>query len=116
MPVMVNVISRSARIIHGLFAAFTVIFSFDVFGDDKSAGEKTISFLAHNIPFFLLTLLLLLAIRRPLIGTMTLIPLGILYILWAWGRFPLSIYFLIAGPLFLAGALYGIEAYLRRIS
>jgi hypothetical protein len=28
------------------------------------------------------------------------------YIIWAWGRFPLSVYFTIAGPLFLLALLF----------
>jgi hypothetical protein len=32
--------------------------------------------------------------------------LGVLYLVMFWGRFPWSVYALIAGPLFLLGALF----------
>ena len=94
------------RVICILFALFLVIFSFDVFGGNRSAWETALALLMHNLPTIGLFIMLYFAWRREWIGTVVCTGLGVLYIVWGWGRFDLSVYFFIAGPLFLLGILF----------
>ncbi len=101
-------IQWSARILTLLFACFTVLFSFDVFEETRGSLYILAGLLIHNIPFFLVVLIVRLSWHREWIGGVFFPLLGILYIGWGWMRFPLSTYLLIAGPLFLMGILYWI--------
>lgn len=91
---------------------FMMLFSFDAFEGDESFGRKIIGFLIHNIPVFILTLILLIAWKRELIG-------GILLILASLAA---SVFFkvfsgnyaalIIIAPFFLTGVLFIINHYL----
>jgi hypothetical protein len=98
------------------FALFLVIFSFDVFGEGKSAAETVIAFIIHNIPSMALGLLVFVAWRREWIGALTCLVLAMAYLLWSWGRFPVSVYFIMTGPLIIVAALYGANWRLRHRS
>jgi hypothetical protein len=102
------------RILLIVFAFFLVIFSFDVFEAGKSATEIAIEFVIHNVPSMLLGLVVFAAWRREWVGTLVCLVLAVAYIAWARGRFPLSVYFIIAGPLFLIAALYAVNWQLRK--
>ena len=94
------------RVICILFALFLVIFSFDVFEGAKGFWDLALALLIHNLPTIGLFIMLYFAWRREWIGTVVCTGLGVLYIVWGWGRFDLSVYFFIAGPLFLLGILF----------
>jgi len=94
------------RVICILFALFLVIFSFDVFEEAHGFWNLALALLMHNLPTIGLFVTLYFAWRREWIGAVIFTGLGVLYIVWAWGRFPLMNYFLIAGPLFLLGILF----------
>jgi hypothetical protein len=94
------------RVICILFALFLVIFSFDVFGGGRSAWEIALALLMHNLPTIGLFIMLYFAWRREWIGTVVCTVLGILYIVWARGRFPFITYLLMVGPLFLLAILF----------
>jgi len=94
------------RVICILFALFLVIFSFDVFEGSHGFWDLALALLIHNLPTIGLFITLYFAWRREWIGTIVFTALGILYIVWGWGRFALSVYFFIAGPLFLLGILF----------
>ena len=103
------------RLILIVFALFLVVFSFDVFGEGKSATEVALGFILHNIPSIILGLLVFAAWRREWIGASACLVLAVAYIVWAWERFPLSVYFAITGPLFLVAALYAINWWRRSL-
>jgi hypothetical protein len=94
------------RVICILFALFLVIFSFDVFEGNRGFWNIALGLLMHNLPTIGLFVTLYFAWRREWIGAVIFTGLGVLYIVWAWGRFDLSVYFLISGPLFLLGILF----------
>lgn len=96
------------------FALFLIIFSFDVFEEGKSAMNIAAEFMLHNIPTLLLGLLVYVAWRREWIGALVCLLLAVAYIAWSWGRFPLSVYFVMAGPLFLIAALYFVNWRFRK--
>lgn len=94
------------RVLLILYALFLVIFSLDVFEEGRSTSEIAMGLLIHNLPSLLLLVVLAASWRREWIGAITCAVLGVFYIAWAWGSFPLSAYLAISGPLFLIAILY----------
>ena len=88
------------------FAAFLALFSLDVVIDGGSPGEIALELLAHNLPSLLLLVILAIAWRREWLGAAACAALGLFYVGWAWGAFPLSAYLAISGPLLVAALLY----------
>ena len=109
-----KVLLWTPRLLLIAFALFLVIFSFDVFEEGKSVTEIAIEFMQHNIPTLLLGLVVFAAWRREWIGTLVCLVLAVAYIAWSWGRFPLSVYFIMAGPLFLIAVLYAVNWQFRK--
>jgi hypothetical protein len=94
------------RILTILFALFLSIFALDVFGEGAGLWRTLLALFMHLIPTFLIIIFLVLAWRWEWIGAVVYIIFGFLYIFMAFGRFPLSVYFTISGPLFLVGILF----------
>lgn len=94
------------RVIMILFILFISLFALDAFEGDRSFIQKLGGFTLHLIPTFILIILLILSWQREWIGSIFFILLGLLYIIWAWGKFPVITYISIAGPLFLSGVLF----------
>jgi hypothetical protein len=94
------------RIICILFIPFIMMFSLDVFSEAKSAREIAIGLFMHNIPAFLLILILWATWKREWIGAALFGGLGVFYIWWAGGRFGWQALAFISGPLFLMSALF----------
>ena len=105
-PIVRRTAFWTPRIICILFALFLVIFSFDIFEEAHGFWDIVVGLLMHNIPTFALFITLYFAWRREWIGTVVFTGLGLLYVWWAWGRFPLVNYFIIAGPLFLLAIMF----------
>ncbi len=94
------------RILTIIFAAFLSVFALDVFDESRGLAQTAAALLLHLTPTFFIFLVLALAWRREWIATIAFAALGVLYIGWAWGRFPLTTYIVIAGPLFVMAALF----------
>jgi hypothetical protein len=94
------------RILCLLFAGFLSIFALDVFSEDHGFWQTVVALLMHLIPSAIVVVLLAIAWRWEWVGAYVFAALGVLYLLMAWGRFPLSVYFTIAGPLFLIAGLF----------
>lgn len=94
------------RILTLAFAAFLSVFALDVFDEARGAAQTAVALLMHLTPTFLILLFLALAWRREWIAAVAFAALGVLYIAWAWGRFPTSVYFAISGPLFVMAGLF----------
>ena len=94
------------RILCLLFAGFLSIFALDVFSEDHGFWQTVAALLMHLIPSAIVVVLLAIAWRWELVGAYVFAALGVLYLLMAWGRFPLSVYFTISGPLFLIAGLF----------
>jgi hypothetical protein len=101
-----SILFWTPRVLTVLFAVFISIFALDVFGEGYGFWGTLFALMMHLIPTALVLLTLALAWRWEWIGTVTFNALGVLYIVTMWGRFPLSVYFTIAGPLFVIGALF----------
>ncbi|MCD6254019.1 MAG: hypothetical protein J7J80_06430 [Thermotogae bacterium] len=99
-----------------LFLLFLFMLSFDVFEEGRSAMEILIGFLIHNIPVFALLVPVILAWKRDLVGAVTFLVVGLLFIVFvmynvlfreevSWDDPILSI-LTISGPAFLIAFLY----------
>ena len=89
-----------------LFILFLGIFALDVFDEGYTFSETLVALFMHLIPNMILALILILAWRWEWIGAVLFAGLGLFYILWSWGRFHISAYFVISGPLFLVALLF----------
>lgn len=96
----------SPRILGILFAIFISLFALDVFDEQADFWETTLALLMHLIPTAAIVIILLFSWKWEWIGGLFFNLLGIFYIVIAWGKFPLSAYFAISGPLFLLGILF----------
>ena len=91
-----------------LFILFLGLFALDVFGEGYSVSETAIALFMHLIPNLVLAVILVLAWKWEWIGAVLFAGLGVFYILWAWGRFHISAYLVISGPLFVVALLFWI--------
>jgi hypothetical protein len=101
------------RILCLLFAVFISIFALDVFGAGYGFWETIVALIIHLIPTALVLIALAIAWRWEWIGAVLFFALGASYLIVAWGKFTWITYLLIAGPSFLAGALFLVNWLLR---
>lgn len=94
------------RILSILFALLLSLFALDVFGAGYNFWQTLLALFLHLIPTFVILIVLAVSWRQEWIGGVLFITFGIYYIVAAWGKFVLSVYFLISGPLFLIGILF----------
>ena len=94
------------RILSIIFALFLALFAFDVFNAEYNIWQTMLALIMHLIPTFTILIVLAISWHREWIGGILFIAFGIYYIITAWGKFDLSAYFLISGPLFLIGILF----------
>ncbi|MBK7627336.1 MAG: hypothetical protein IPJ16_09120 [Bacteroidales bacterium] len=94
------------RVFTILAIIFMMIFSLDAFEGNEPLGKRLIGFLIHNIPVFILIIILVIAWKRELIG-------GVLFILAfiAGGIFFKSFSgnaasLIVIGPFFVTGVLF----------
>ncbi len=101
------------RIIVMIFAAFISLFALDVFDEYENIQELAIALLMHLIPTAVILVSLVIAWRWGLFGAIFYFAAGLFYIFWAWGRFPIPVYFTISGPLFIVAILFFVSWYHR---
>lgn len=87
------------------FALFLSIFALDVFEEHSGIVKVAVALGIHLVPTFALLLATIAAWFRPLLGALLFAGLGVAYVASAWGRFPLGVYFVVAGPAFGIAAL-----------
>ncbi len=94
------------RVLCVLFAIFISLFALDVFGAGYGFWETIVALLIHLVPTGIVLIALAIAWRWEWIGAILFAALGVWYVIMAWGKFEWATYLLIAGPLFLIGALF----------
>ncbi|WP_448376610.1 DUF7670 domain-containing protein [Fervidobacterium sp.] len=104
------------RILSIIVFLFIFLTSFDVFEEGKSVSDILIAFLIHNIPAFILLILIILAWKMEIIGAITFFTLGILHVLFTiFGVFKSDTVewynaivwlLIVSGPAFLIASLY----------
>lgn len=87
------------------------MFSLDVFSLEASLSEILIGLIMHNIPVFILIILLAVSWKHEIVGAVTFFLAGILYMYLTLFRNDFQWYLIswsltIAGPAFLIGALF----------
>ena len=96
----------SPRALCILFALFVSIFALDVFREGYDFWRTLLALAMHLIPTVIVVLFLIIAWRWEWIGGIVFLVLAVFYIIWAWGRFPLSVYFVISGPMIIISILF----------
>ena len=102
------------RVLAILAAAFISMFAMDVFSEGYSFWETLLALAIHLVPTYILIIVIIIAWKWELIGGIIFIILGLAYIIMAWGRFHISAYVVISGPLFLTGILFLLNRFLLR--
>jgi hypothetical protein len=96
----------SPRALSILFAIFISTFALDVFGEGYDFWKTLLALAMHLIPTGIVVLFLVIAWRWEWIGGILFLIPAVFYVIWAWGRFALSVYFLIAGPMVIVSILF----------
>ncbi|MFH1620773.1 MAG: hypothetical protein ABIB04_01670 [Patescibacteria group bacterium] len=99
------------RVLSLTFVAFLMIFSLDIFELGLDFWGTLVGLFIHNIPALILLIMVLISWKREIVGGITFIVAGFLYIILTLFReipwyLALSWSTIIAGPAFLIGALY----------
>jgi hypothetical protein len=105
-PNLKRILFWTPRVLCLLFAAFISLFAFDVFGESRGFWQTVLALLMHLIPTAILLAVLAVSWRWEWVGGVLFPALGVFYLVTCWGRFHWSAYVVIAGPLFLVGALF----------
>jgi len=107
------------RVIAILLMLFLALFSFDVFGEGYGFWQTILAFLMHNIPVFILIVLLIIAWKYEIIGGIAFILAGLLYIVtllfsgnFHWYMLSWSV--MISGPAFIVGGLFLAEWFQKK--
>ena len=69
------------RILSIIFTLFLALFSLDVFEESLSFWQVLTAFLMHNIPVFILAIIIWISWKRELVGAIAFALAGLLYIL-----------------------------------
>jgi len=67
------------RILSIIFILFLALMSLDVFGNGYTFWQTVVGLFMHNIPVFILLILLLIAWKREIVGAVVFIAFGISY-------------------------------------
>lgn len=95
------------RILCILAIAFVMMFSLDVFDPKYTLGEQIIGFLMHNIPAWILIVLLVIAWKWELVGGIIFILISIVMILLFTKFLTMNYYsMIVSGPFMIVGALF----------
>jgi len=99
------------RILSIFFICFLALFSLDVFSPELNFWQILIGLLIHNIPVFILLVVLLISWKHEMVGGIVFTLAGLLYILMLAMSSKFEWYMLswsatIAGPAFLVGILF----------
>jgi hypothetical protein len=97
------------RVLGILYAAFLSIFAFAGLTGGHGVSAGVVHFLTQIIPALIVLAVLAIAWRRQPIGAALFLALAIAYVATSWGRFPFSVYVLIAGPMVLMAGLFLLE-------
>jgi len=98
------------RILSILFLLFLSMFSLDVFSPELGFWETIVGLFMHNIPVFILLIILIISWKYEIVGGIAFVLTGLFYIIMVsrsvvW-NLALSWSLTIAGPAFLIGILF----------
>jgi thiol:disulfide interchange protein len=99
------------RVLSIMFIAFLALFSLDVITPESSLKEIIVGLIMHNIPVFIMIIVLVIAWKHEIVGAIAFLLAGVIYVVFTtrsgldW-RIALSWSMTIAGPAFLIGGLF----------
>jgi len=96
----------SPRALTIIFAVFISIFALDVFNEGYDFWKTLLALAIHLIPTLVILLFLVVAWRWEWIGGIVFLILAVSYVVMVWGRFPVSVYFVISGPMVIISMLF----------
>lgn len=106
------------RILCILFLLFLAMFSLDIFDMQLDFWGTVLGLFMHNIPVFILLVVLIISWKYEIVGGIVFILAGLLYIIMTINRvewyIALSWSLTIAGPAFLVGILFLLNWHLKR--
>ena len=107
------------RILSIILILFLAMFSFDVFGNGYGFWGTVVGLFMHNIPVFILTILLIISWKHEIVGGITFILAGLLYLFLTLVRnqfewYLISWSLIIVGPAFFIGILFLINWYKKK--
>ncbi len=82
------------------------LFALDVFEQGGSIVQSLIAFALHLIPALTVVIVLIIAWRWEWLGALLSLFLAVLYVVWGWGRFHVSVYLVIVVPLVVIGEIF----------
>jgi len=111
------------RVASILFILFLAMFSLDIFDANYGFWETVVGLFMHNIPVFILLIVLLISWKHEIVGGVAFILAGMLYVVMilmnmlrnSFEWYMVTWILIIAGPLFLVGILFIIN-WLRKRS
>jgi len=106
------------RILSILFIAFLALFSLDVFGNGYTFGQTLVALFMHNVPVFILAIVLWISWKYEIVGGIAFILAGLLYIYVltrnAFEWYMLSWAIQISGVAFFIGILFLMNWYKKK--
>lgn len=98
------------RILSIIFILFLALFSLDVISSELELGQIIIGLFMHNIPSFILLIVLIISWKNEIVGGIVFLLFGFIYIIMTACSVPwhlaLSRSLIIAGPAFVIGILF----------
>jgi hypothetical protein len=96
------------RVLAIAFAAFLSLFAFGALADAEGhgVGAAAVHFITQLLPCALVLAALAVAWRRQRSGAAIFLGFAVAYVTLAWGRFPVSTYLIIAGPMVITAGLF----------
>ncbi|NLH87324.1 MAG: hypothetical protein GX460_03860 [Firmicutes bacterium] len=107
------------RVLSIMFIAFLALFSLDVITPESSLKEIIVGLIMHNIPVFIMIIVLVIAWKHEIVGAIAFLLAGLIYVVFTtrsgldW-RIALSWSMTIAGPAFLIGGLFLVNWFRKR--
>jgi len=92
------------RVLSILMVGFISIFAFDVFEEDKTAGEIALALFIHLLPSIAAVIIIIVAWKREQIGGWLFVALGVGFLFI--GRFQLATILIVTLPLVIIGAMF----------
>ena len=96
----------SPRLLCIFFAVFLSLFALDVFQEGAGFWVTSLAFIIHLAPAALVVIALAVAWRHEIVGAVTFLAFGLVYLVGTWRHNHWSALVMISGPLFLVGCLF----------
>ena len=107
------------RPFYSIISDVTALFSLDVITPESSLKEIIVGLIMHNIPVFIMIIVLVIAWKHEIVGAIAFLLAGLIYVVFTtrsgldW-RIALSWSMTIAGPAFLIGGLFLVNWFRKR--